>query len=133
MRPAPETVLAIASKIVELKRQLAEAQVQWDAMFPEDVPPAKPEAQAVLSASASSSLRVREGSGVARILEALNQRPDRDFEPLRISEEMSIPLGTTRTVLSKLVGKGLIEKRGAAKYGALTAREKEVPSEEKTS
>jgi predicted transcriptional regulator len=46
---------------------------------------------------------------------------------------MSMPLGTTRTVLSKLVKKGLIEKRGAAKYGALTTREKEVPSTEKTS
>ena len=133
MRPAPEAVLAIASKIIELKRHLSEAQVQWDAMFPEDVPSATPTAAPARSASESFSSKVREGSGVARILEALNRSPMRDFEPLRISEEMSMPLGTTRTVLSKLVKKGLIEKRGAAKYGALTAREKEVPSKEKTS
>jgi hypothetical protein len=133
MRPAPEEVLAIASQIVELKRRLSEAQIQWDAMFPQDVPPASSIAPLAPSTSESSSTRVREGSGVAKILEALNQWPDRNFEPLRISEELGMPLGTTRTVLSKLVKKGLIEKRGAARYGSLTAREKEVPSVEKTS
>lgn len=127
MRPAPEAVLAIASKIVELKRQLSEVQVQWDSMFPEEVPAANQMVLPARLASESSLSRVREGSGVARILEALNRSPHRDFEPLRISEEMSIPLGTTRTVLSKLVKKGLIEKRGAAKYGSLTAREEEAP------
>lgn len=133
MRPDPETVISMAAKIVDLKRQLSEAQVQWDAMFPEDALSSNLTNLPSQSEYRSLSPRVRKGSGVARILEALNQSPDRDFEPRRISEEMGMPLGTTRTVLSKLVKKGLIEKRGTAKYGAITKSEKEASPEEKTS
>lgn len=133
MRPTPETVLQMASRIVDLKRELSEAQMKWDAMFREDVQPHFQPAPPAREHTAVPLAGVRANSAAGRVLAAINRSPSIDFAPLRISEDMGIPLGTTRTILSKLVKKSLIEKRGAAKYGCRTAREKVVPSDERNS
>jgi len=116
MRPQPEDVLKLAARIVELKGDLAFAEAQWDALF-------------IGTVSANQNPKVRsisEESGVGRILSLMNASPEKGFEAPAISDELNIPLATTRTTLSKLVGRGKIEKRGPALYGALTTKEKEV-------
>jgi len=68
------------------------------------------------------------------MLAYINESPERDFHPTQISEATGILLDTVRSNLSRLLEKKMIERRGTRGfYGALTAREKEVPSEEKTS
>ena len=112
MKPKPEDVLKLAAKIVDVKRELEQLQASWDALFPDaeranEITPAK------------SERKVRSGSGVSRILSMLAESPESTFEALPLANFLGIPLGTTRTILSKLVKKGLIEKRGAGLYGAV--------------
>lgn len=129
MRPQPEEVLKLAAKIVALKQDLAAAQAQWDRLIPNSTSTQ----QVAVAVATKPSPRIRKGSGIGRILTTLSESPENDFDPVSLSESLDIPLGTTRTILSKLVGKKKIEKRGYGKYGALRAKEEEVNSEEKTS
>jgi len=133
MRPEPEAVVSLANRIVLLKRQLAEAQHQWDAMFSEDHPSSATSTPTTAIRKVGSRGGVLKGSDAGKMLAYINQSPEKDFHPTQISEATGILLDTVRSNLSRLLQKELIEQRGRGYYGALTAREKEVPSEEKTS
>jgi hypothetical protein len=105
MKPKPEEVLKLASAIVEMKKSLEELQKSWDALFSDDAP-------------TPSARKNKDGSGPSRILTLLSEKPEQDFEAKALSDLLGIPLGTTRTILSKLTNHNQIEKRGAGKYGA---------------
>jgi hypothetical protein len=120
MRPTPEYVLQIANRIVDLKASLAVAEAEWDKLFPEEV------REFALAPPVEILRTPKEESGLGRIINALNQSPEVDFDPNFLSKALGIPLGTTRTSLSKLVKKGLAERRASGKYGAVTTNEKEA-------
>lgn len=127
MRPQPEEVLKLAARMIDLKRDLANAEKQWNILFPESP------ARTITAVATERTPHVRQKSGVGRILAMLAESPETDFDPASMATSMDIPLGTTRTILSKLVSKGLVEKRGYGKYGALRTKEKEAISKETTS
>jgi len=126
MRPTPESVVKLASKIVDLKRQLAEAQREWDEMFPDEGVPSS----ATLTAPAAiQKKKVRSRGGVlknsdmGRMLALINRSPNVDFHPTQLAREMSISLDSVRSNLSRLLKNGMIERRGARGfYGALKTR-----------
>jgi hypothetical protein len=124
--PKPETVLALANRIVELKKHLSDEEAKWNAMFgsrdDDDDYELIPRVPIVRKKTTT-----REQSGTRRIVAAFEANPLIDFAPMNISAALHIPLGTTRTSLSKLVQKGLIEKRGPGLYGALNGKAKGAP------
>lgn len=128
MRPSPEMVIEIASRIVELKRQLAEVQRQWDAMFPDEdgVSITTPAAPVVIQKVGSRG-GVLKNSDMGKMLAYINQSPATNFHPTQIQQAMDISLDSVRSNLSRLLKKGLIERRGSRGfYGALTPTEKEA-------
>lgn len=128
MRPTPEAVIALASKILDLKRQLAEAEGQWDALFPEDGPSsATLNAAPVIRQKVGSRGGVLKSSSAGKMLLYIDLSGSKDLHPTQIAQATGIPLDTVRSNLSRLLDKGLIERRGPRGfYGAKTTKEKEV-------
>ncbi|MHB1700238.1 MAG: hypothetical protein ACYCSN_08870 [Acidobacteriaceae bacterium] len=114
MRPQPEEVLKLAERIVSIKRELAAAESEWNAFFPDATNPV---------AALNGKPGVRGKSSVGRILALLKTHPNVSFAPKEIADTLDIRLGTTRTSLSKLVQGGHIEKRGPGTYGAIGGRQ----------
>ena len=127
MRPTPEAVIELASKIVDLKRQLADAQRRWDAMFPEEESSSATLTAPAMTQRYLSRPRVQKSSEAGKMLLYIDESPGTDFHPMKISNDLGISLQTTRSNLSRLLEKGLIERRGTRGfYGALTTEAKEA-------
>ena len=110
MRLQPEYVKKIADRLLQAKHELAIAQAEYDRMFNSNAP-----TQAPLGEKSKS---VREGTGRSRVLAYINDLPREAFDAARISQALELPLPTTRAILSALVTRGMIEKRGNGLYGA---------------
>jgi DNA-binding transcriptional ArsR family regulator len=133
MRHTPEEIHELTSKILELKRKLAEAMREWERMFPDDGNPPAPLIPSAMTKTGQLRPQVFESSEAGKILEYINHAPSQEFHPRDLALDLGVQLQTVRATLSRLVKRGLVEKRSFGKYGALTPTEKEAPSEEKTS
>lgn len=98
-------MLELANRIMSLRSQLAAAEEEYRRYFT-----GEERAQDAPSSGWKDT-------AVAKILRLLRNEPLNSFRPEDIAAAAAIPLPTTRTTLSKLVGMGMVEKRGIALYG----------------
>lgn len=121
-----EDIRDVDSDIFELQERKKRLEHQLDEMISPrsnviNLPAAKPGASRPGRVSSDTSAK-------RRIQDLLNADPDNRFSADDVSFKLDLPLGTARTNLSRLVRKGLIEKRGFNGYGAVRQK-KEAPEE----